>query len=109
VSAVFVHVVLATFRPGTPQEVRAEIQRKQAELGEACGGKAAGILHWTSGWNLDQRKSWHLMEFAVFADEAAFRRFHAHPAHQAFGLEMRDVADWAVGDIEADLPFGLGT
>ena len=106
-SAVFVHVVLSTIHPQVPPEVRAGIHQKQAVLGEACGGAAAGILHWTSGWNLDQRKNYHLMLFAVFEDEAAFRRYHAHPAHQAYGLDLREVADWVVGDVEADSALGL--
>ncbi len=108
-SAVFVHVVLTTFHPHVTEDVRARIRGRQAALGEACGGIGAGILHWTSGWNLDQRKNYHLMQFAVFEGEAAFRRYHAHPAHQEFALEMREVADWVVGDIAADLALGLAT
>ena len=103
---VLVHVVLATFHSHVPEQERARLQQQQADLGAACGGATAGILHWTSGWNLDQRKNYHLVEFSVFADEAAFQRFKAHPAHRAFAEEMRQAADWVVGDIAADLPFG---
>jgi len=104
-TTVFVHIVLTTFHSNATEQVRDELQQKQAALGEACGGRAAGILHWTSGWNLDQRKNYHLVILAVFEDEAAFRRYHAHSAHGKFALEMREVADWIVGDIEALSPF----
>jgi hypothetical protein len=105
-TGVLVHVVLATFHPHVSEVERARLQLQQASLGAACGGEVAGILHWTSGWNLDQRKNYHLVEFSVFADEDAFQRFKAHPAHRAFADEMRLAADWVIGDVAADLPFG---
>ena len=105
-ASVIVHVVLATFHPDVPEEERARLQWLQAGLGAACGGEAAGILHWTSGWNLDQRKNYHLVELSMFADDDAFQRFKAHPAHRAFADEMRQAASWVIGDIAADLPFG---
>ena len=101
--ASYVHVVIAAFRPDTPEALRQALQQEQADLGAACGGEAAGILHWTAGPNLDQRKGYHLVEFSVFADEAAFRRFQQHPAHVAFAAKMREAADWVIGNIEARL------
>jgi len=94
-------VVISAFRPDTPGATRLALQQEQAELGETCGGAAAGILHWTAGPNLDQRKGYHLVEFSVFADEAAFQRFKQHPAHVAFANKMREAADWVIGDIQA--------
>ena len=105
-TGVIVHVVLATFHAEVSEAKREQLQKQQASLGAACGGEAAGILHWTSAWNLDQRKNYHLVEFSVFADEAAFQRFKAHPAHRAFAEEMRGAANWVIGDVAADLPFG---
>jgi hypothetical protein len=101
---ILVHVVLTNFYPHVPQQTREAMREKMAALGTACGGSGAGILYWRADWNLDRRKNYHLMEFGIFADEAALECFRAHPAHVAFGNEMRRIADWVVGDIKAALP-----
>lgn len=98
-SLVLAHVVLAKFRAETPQSIREVMRERMASLGEACGGPAAGILHWRADWNLDQRKGYHLMEFAIFADGDALQRFREHPDHLAFATAMSEVADWIVGDL----------
>ena len=98
------HVVLMTFHQTVAQETREAIREKIAALGPACGGRDAGILYWRADWNLDQRKGYHLMLLAIFDDETAFHRFRLHPAHVEFGTEIRQVADWIVGDIKGNLP-----
>ena len=104
---VFVHVVLMTFHSNVSAEKREAMRTKQEGLGALCGGREAGILYWRSGWNLDQRKNYHLMEFGIFADADAFQRYRIHPAHMAFAQEMGELADWVVGNIDAVLP-GFG-
>lgn len=101
---VFVHLVMVSFWESVPQETR---ERKLADyraLGDACGGRAAGILYWDAGWNRDQRKGYHLIEFGIFSDADAFQRFRAHPVHAVFAAEMSQLADWVVGDLATALP-----
>jgi len=103
---VLAHVVLISFRDHATPEQRQQVFADYQELGEKCGGKDAGILIWQVDHNLDQRKHWHLVEFAVFRDDAAFQRFREHPAHTELTLVLREIADWAVGDILSNLPVG---
>jgi hypothetical protein len=103
---VLVHVVLISFRAEAAPEQRQQIFDDYQELGGKCGGKDAGILFWQVDHNLDQRKHWHLVEFAVFRDDAAFQRFREHPAHTELTVVLRDIADWAVGDILSTLSVG---
>jgi hypothetical protein len=63
-----------------------------------------GILFWQVDHNLDQRKAWHLVQFSVFRDEAAFERFRARPAHKQMNSISRETADWVVGDILSTVP-----
>jgi hypothetical protein len=100
---VIVHVVLISFRPYATPEQRQRVLLDYQGLGERCGGKDAGILFWQVDRNLDQRKNWHLVELALFSDEAAFQRFREHPAHAQATSVLREIADWAVGDIHSDL------
>jgi hypothetical protein len=97
-----VHVVLIRFRPEASAEAREAIHDALARLPDLCGGSAAGIVYWRSGWNLDRRKGFDLMEFALFEHRAAFEAFRAHPAHQAFSARLSKLADWVVGDLGAD-------
>jgi hypothetical protein len=99
-----VHVVLISFRDSASEAQRQAVFARHQGLGDRCGGVAAGILLWRVDWNLDQRKNWHLMELAVFRDEAALQRYRVHPAHVEMTAIFREIADWAVGDIEATLP-----
>lgn len=98
----FLHIVLTKFRKEIPDARRQDMQRRLAALGDVCGGREAGILVWRGTWNLDQRKSYHLMELGLFADEAAFLRYRGHPAHAEFAAEMSQIADWVVGNMALD-------
>ena len=100
---VIVHVVLISFRPHATPEQQQQALLEHRALGERCGGKDAGILLCQVEHNLDQRKNWHLMQLALFRDDAAFERFRAHPAHAQAVSVLREIADWAVGDIRSDL------
>ena len=98
----FAHVVLISFYDGVPQERRATLLRRLEEMGDACGGEDAGVEYWKATWNLDQRKAYHILQFAIFSDEHKFQEFRAHPAHMAFSNELREIADWVVGDFQID-------
>lgn len=100
-----VHVVLISFRPAATPQQREQMLTEHQELGDRCGGRDAGILFWRVDRNLDQRKNWHLVEFGVFRDAAALERFRVHPAHVALSHILREIADWAVGDLPAALPL----
>ena len=95
----FWHIVLISFRDSAPESVRQEIYDRYQALDTDCGGKEAGILFWRVGWNLDQRKKVHLIEIAVFRDDAALQHFRVHPKHQEITDILRAVADWKVGDL----------
>jgi hypothetical protein len=101
-----VHVVLISFRDHATPEQRRQVFDDYQVLGERCGGKDAGILFWQVDHYLDQRKHWHLVEFAVFRDNEAFQRFRDHPVHTELTLVLREIADWAVGDILSTLAVG---
>jgi hypothetical protein len=100
---VIVHIVLISFRPETTPEQQRHALLDHKALGERCGGKDAGIIFWQVDRNLDQRKNWHLVQLSLFRDDTAFRRFREHPAHAQAVSALRDIADWAVGDIPSDL------
>ncbi|HVC50920.1 MAG TPA: Dabb family protein [Stellaceae bacterium] len=100
---VLVHVLLVSFRAAATAEQRDWVYSACQTLAERCGGRDAGILHWQVDWNLDQRKNWHLVELAVFSDDAALRAFRTHPAHAEMSGVLREIADWAVGDILSTL------
>src|SRR3989338_249902 len=48
--------------------------------------------------NLDLRKGVHLVELAIFRDDAALQAFRAHPEHTKITDVLREIADWQVGD-----------
>jgi hypothetical protein len=93
------HIVLFKFYDHVTPARRTEIRQSMAGLSERCGGAAAGILSWAAEWNLNRKKGYELIEIAIFADQAALDAFQAHPEHVAFAQEMREVADWVVGDL----------
>jgi hypothetical protein len=93
------HVVLFSFRPDTPEEVKKEALQILRNLGEDCGGHEAGILDWQVDWNLDMRKGVHIVEVALFRDEATFLEFKRHPAHNQASELMSSISDWQIGDI----------
>lgn len=93
------HVLLISFRDSAPKSVRQEVYDRYQTLDKDCGGKEAGILFWRVDWNLDLRKKVHLVEIAIFKDDAALQRFRIHPKHEELANVLRKVADWQVGDI----------
>jgi hypothetical protein len=95
-----VHSVLVSFRDNASQEQRDQIVSQYQAFGGTCGGAKEGILFWQAGFNLDQRKNWHLVQFAIFRDNDALQRFRSHPAHAKLSEVMSPLGDWAVGDIE---------
>ena len=97
------HVVLISFREGVPEAKRREIFDRYQTLAEDCGGENAGILLWRVGWNLDLRKKVHLVEIAIFENDAALQAFRKHPKHTELTVILREIADWWVGDIPAEL------
>ena len=96
------HVAFISFRPGTPETVKQEVYDRYQTMDEDCGGRDAGILFWKVKHNLDLRKNVHLVEIAIFEDDAPLQRFRAHPKHKELTDILREVADWWVGDIPAD-------
>jgi hypothetical protein len=96
---VLLHIVLISFRPHATPERREATLLEYSGLGEKCGGSEAGILFWRVGPNLDQRKDWHLVELAIFRDDAALEHYRRHPAHAEATAGLREIADWAVGDL----------
>lgn len=93
------HVVLVSFYPEVSQTRQEEAVSTLRQLGDKCGGREAGILYWNAGWNLDQRKNFHLMAIAIFLNEDALHGYAAHPAHREFTQVMSEIADWVVGDL----------
>lgn len=98
------HIAVHKFKPEATPEQRAEILEMIANLGEACGGKEAGILYWCAGPNLDMRKGYDIAEVAIFTDETAKEKFRVGDAHTAFVVKLREVADWVVGNIYGSPP-----
>jgi len=101
------HSVHIRFKPDTPQTLKSRVFGLYQTLGEECGGREAGILHWSVKWNLDMRKGVELVEFVIFRDDAALQAFRKHPNHQEIFTIMRDNADWTVGDTIEEFPFDL--
>ncbi len=99
------HVVLISFKPEASDAVRQEIYKRYQTLDGDCGGKDAGILFWKVGHNLDLRKNVHLVEIAVFEDDAALHAFRLHPKHKELTDILSQVADWWVGDVSH--PFSI--
>ncbi|OGG45180.1 hypothetical protein A2673_03765 [Candidatus Kaiserbacteria bacterium RIFCSPHIGHO2_01_FULL_50_13] len=97
------HQVLISFRDTASEAVKREVYERYQTLDKDCGGEAAGILFWKVDWNLDVRKGVHLVEIAVFRDDAALQAFRVHPKHKEITDIVREVSDWQVGDL--NLPF----
>lgn len=93
------HVVLVSFYPNMPTDIKQGIFESLWTLGTDCGGENAGVLFWQVGWNLDLRKNVHLVEVALFRDAEALEAFRQHPKHVEVGARLRAVADWQVGDL----------
>lgn len=103
------HIALISFRPDAPEEIRKEIFDQYQTLAEDCGGRDTGILFWKVAHNLDLRKNVHLVEIAVFKDDAALQAFRGHPKHKELTDVLSKVADWWVGDVYQTLPNDLIT
>lgn len=98
-----VHVVLISFNFTTPEKQRREIYDLYQDLARKCGGPEAGILFWQVSKNLDLRKGIHLVEMAIFRDNAALQAFRNHPAHQEIVNILKGIANWYDGDITSNL------
>lgn len=94
-------IVLISFRPHAPEEIRQKIFDMYQTLADDCGGEEAGILSWRVDHNEDLRKGVHLVEIATFRDSDAIANFRAHPRHGALTDILRDVADWQIGRLTA--------
>lgn len=100
ISKLLVHVVLISFHDEISADARRRFLTHHQSLGARCGGLAAGIAYWQVSENLDQRKNWHAVQLSIFRDREALRRFAEHPEHIKAGAELREIADWVVGDVE---------
>ncbi len=97
-----VHTVLISFKPEAPAAAKEKVFDLFQTLAERCGGPGAGILYFEVKHNLDLRKGVHLVEVAIFTDNASLQRFRVHPAHMELTNLLREHADWQVGDYETD-------
>jgi hypothetical protein len=100
------HLVLISFRPGTPEETQKEAYDRFQTIAADCGGKDAGILFAEVKHNLDLRKNVHLVEFIIFRDNDALQQFRVHPKHKELADILSKVADWQVGDINGPAVIG---
>ena len=98
VEKVLFHLVLISFLPNVSEEKRQEIFDRYQTIDQDVGGAEAGILYWRVAHNLDLRKNVHLVELAVFRDDAALQAFRNHPKHTELTNILREIANWQVGD-----------
>jgi hypothetical protein len=103
VSAGFRHVVMFRWKPGTAEDALAALERALREL----PGQVPDIQTYRFG--ADARAAEGNFDFAIvadFADEAAWRRYAAHPAHQKLIAErIRPiVAERAAVQYRLDAP-----
>jgi len=103
--------VMIRFKDGTSKEVKQRVYDMYQTLADDCGGKDAGILSWMVDYNVDTRKGYELVEFALFRDEAALEAFRAHKNHGKLTDFLRQHADWVIGRLDIDpsskAPFAL--
>lgn len=90
-----------TFRDHVPEVRKKLAARMLQELGEECGGRAAGILHWIAGPATSARGV-HLQEIVCFEDEAAKERFRQHPSHSEFVELIKKIADWTWAESQSN-------
>ena len=84
------HTVLFRWKPGTPPERQAELARKL----EALQGVVPEIRAIHAGPNLDASASeWPFVLLVLVEDQAALKRYLAHPAHQAVAKEIAEVRE----------------
>lgn len=103
-SALWHSVHVSFYAQATPQQ-RVDVLARYQTLAKECGGVEAGILLFEVRGNLDLRKGVHLVEIAIFHDNAALQRFRNHPKHQELAAVLREIADWTVGDLELPWPI----
>jgi len=94
------HVVLISFRPDAPENLKEWVWNRYQTLDKDCGGKEAGILLWAVRHNHDLRKNVHLVELSIFRDNEALQAFRAHQKHTELVKITQEISDWQVGDIE---------
>ena len=104
VDKVLFHLVLISFLPEASEEKREEIFNRYQTIDKDVGGTEAGVLYWRTARNLDLRKNVHLVELAIFRDDAALQAFRNHPKHKELTDILRDIADWQVGDYMGIFP-----
>lgn len=93
----FRHVVLFRVRDDvTDPDLSAAIDELRAV------GEAPGVTAWTIETSLDTRKGRIIVEDGSFVDRSAFQTWRASDAHRRAAERMAGIADWWVGDWEAD-------
>jgi len=92
------HAVLISFHPDVTDEQQSTIYESYQTLAEDCGGTKAGIIFFKVERNLDIRKNVHLVQIAVFENDAALQRYRTHPKHVELTDVLKKIADWQVGD-----------
>jgi len=103
------HVVLISFKPGAPEDLKQDVWNRYQTLDKDCGGEEAGIRLWLVRENLDVRikeagrfkgSRIDLVEISIFKDSDSLQAFRNHPKHKELTDIMREIADWMVGDTE---------
>ena len=104
------HVVLISFGTNVSEATRQKIYDMYQSLGSDCGGKEAGVLFFHVGKNLDTRKNIHLVEVAMYRDNAALQAFRVHPNHKMLTDILCADPDtkWWVGDSIGPYPAPWG-
>jgi len=93
----FRHVVLFRVRDDvTDPDLSAAIDELRAV------GKARGVTAWTIEMSLDTRKGRIIVEDGSFVNRSAFETWRAGDVHKRVAERMAGLADWWVGDWEAD-------
>lgn len=91
------HIVLFDFKPETTQAERDAALEHVRELQQ----KISGITAVHAGTSITGNKSYSYGFVMTFADEASWRSYAAHPAHQPVSQELQRVCSRIV---DFDLP-----
>ncbi|MBM3715880.1 MAG: Dabb family protein [Actinobacteria bacterium] len=93
----FRHVVLFRVRDDVTDP---EVSDAMAVLRQL--GTLPGVTGWTVALSLDERKGRVIIEDGTFPDQGSFETWRARSQHQRAALRMSEIADWLVGDWNAD-------
>jgi hypothetical protein len=97
----YIHIVTFSFPDTISKEEQRAIMEECAALGEACGGREAGIEGFLVRPNIDDRKGYTWVEIGEFKTVDDFINFHQHPAHKKFAEKIAEIADvWVVIDFQ---------